>query len=124
MTKPRLLLFYERLLPGSQLVNRLQDLGYQVQTVPSPDELPGLTATWLPLLIVADLESSRGDVPGAVRQIRANPQTAHVPVLAFHSSQTPQLAEQARDAGATLVVQDAAVLNHLPQLLNQALEVE
>src|SRR5438445_9362650 len=33
MTTPLALVFYENLLPGSQLVNRLQDLGYRVQTI-------------------------------------------------------------------------------------------
>ncbi len=33
MTEPLALVLYERLLPGSQVVNRLQDLRYRVQTV-------------------------------------------------------------------------------------------
>ena len=33
MTQPLALVLYERLLPGSQLVNRLQDLNYRVQVI-------------------------------------------------------------------------------------------
>ena len=33
MTQPLALFFTRRLMPGSQLVNRLQDLKYRVQTV-------------------------------------------------------------------------------------------
>ena len=33
MTKPLALVFYERLMPGSQLVNGLQDLGYRVLAI-------------------------------------------------------------------------------------------
>ena len=33
MTQPLALVLYEKLLPGSQLVNRLQDLNYRVQTI-------------------------------------------------------------------------------------------
>ncbi len=33
MTQPLALVFYEKLMPGSQLVNRLQDLNYRVQAV-------------------------------------------------------------------------------------------
>ena len=33
MTKPLAIIHYERLMPDSQLLDRLQDLGYRVQTV-------------------------------------------------------------------------------------------
>lgn len=122
--QPLALLCYERLLPGTQLVNRLQDLGYRVQTVPAAGDLPACTASWLPLIVLADLEITRGDVFDAVRKIRGNPSTAHVPILAFHGAEGAGLAAAAHEAGATLVVQDTALLNHLPQLLNQALEVD
>ena len=124
MTQPLALLFYERLLPGTQLVNRLQDLGYRVQTVATADDLPACTAAGLPLLVLADLQAGRGDVLRAFRAIRADPATAHVPILAFHSTEGAALAASAQEAGATLVVQDTALLNHLPQILNQALEVD
>ena len=34
MTQPLALVWYEKLMPGSKLVNRLQDLGYRVLTAP------------------------------------------------------------------------------------------
>ena len=33
MTRPLALVFYEKFMPGSQLVNRLQDLNYRVRVV-------------------------------------------------------------------------------------------
>ena len=36
MIQPLALVFYERLLPGSQVVNRLQDMRYRVQVVGDP----------------------------------------------------------------------------------------
>src|SRR2546423_14440364 len=36
MTQPLALVFYESLMPGSQVVNRLQDLKYRVQTINDP----------------------------------------------------------------------------------------
>ena len=36
MTEPLALVVYEKLLPGSQIVNRLQDLNYRVQTISDP----------------------------------------------------------------------------------------
>jgi CheY-like chemotaxis protein len=124
VTQPLALLFYERLLPGTQLVNRLQDLGYRVQTVATADDLPALTSAGLPLLVLADLQAGRGDLWRAFRAIRADPATAHVPILAFYGSEGAALAASAQEAGATLVVQDTALLNHLPQILNRALEVD
>jgi hypothetical protein len=54
-----------------------------------------------------------------------NPATSHLPVIAFCSEHTgTDLQVQAQAAGATLVVSDTALLNHLPQCLDQALQVE
>ena len=39
MTQPLALVVYEKLLPGTQLVNRLQDLHYRVQAVTDADTL-------------------------------------------------------------------------------------
>ena len=39
MTQPLALVLYEKLLPGSQLVNRLQDLNYRVQVIPDAEKL-------------------------------------------------------------------------------------
>jgi hypothetical protein len=36
MTQPPALVCCERLMPGSRLVNKLQDLNYRVQTVNGP----------------------------------------------------------------------------------------
>ena len=57
MTQPLALVFYEKLLPGSQLVNRLQDLNYRVLAV---NDLPALLRSAQsegPMLAVVDLES-------------------------------------------------------------------
>ena len=42
MTQPLALIFFERLMPGSQLVNRLQDMKYRVQAV---NNIASLAAT-------------------------------------------------------------------------------
>ena len=40
--QPLALVLYEKLLPGTQLVNRLQDLNYRVQTVNDAALLTGV----------------------------------------------------------------------------------
>ena len=76
------------------------------------------------MLVFADLVCERLDVCKAIAALRANPGTAHVPVIAFADETETALQESARMAGATLVVTDAAILTHLEQFIERALQVE
>ena len=51
MKQPLALVFYERLLPGTQLVNRLQDLHYRVQTIESAEALPEAAREAMPMVL-------------------------------------------------------------------------
>lgn len=121
MNEPLAILLYEKLMPGSQLVNRLQDLGYRVETLNDADRLPALAEQAKPLVIVADLFGARNKVCDAIARLRQAPATAHVPVIAFAANLDPALQTVAREAGASLVSSEAAITQHLPQLLDQAL---
>ncbi|MST94071.1 MAG: hypothetical protein EXS33_02155 [Pedosphaera sp.] len=116
---PLALVLYEKLLPGSQIMNRLQDLGWRVQTVAEAGVLTEQAARETPMVVLVDLLDQRGDVCAAITRLKKNPGTEHVPVIAFGESESAQQA--ARLAGATLVVNETAILSHLPQLLDQAL---
>ena len=111
-------------MPGSQLVNRLQDLNYRVQPLAEAGQLTAVAATDGPMFIFADLESTRDDVCAVIGQLRRNPKTAHIPILAFADESAEALQTAARQAGATVVVSNTALLAHLPNLLEQALRVE
>jgi len=124
MTRPLALVFYEKLLPGSQIVNRLQDLNYRAQAVSDPSFLMQCAEQAKPLLVVADVQSGQEVVLQALRGLKQNPATQHLPIIAFAVEDTPQLRASAVSAGVTLLVSDAAILNHLPQILDQALQVE
>jgi CheY-like chemotaxis protein len=124
MTKPLALVFYEELLPGSQLVNRLQDLGYRVQTILQLSELAGAAEKEKPMVLLMDLKTASGDVGAAIRQIRTSAQTSHLPILAFTGKRNRKLQESATEAGASLVAFDDAILKQLPQLLEQVLQVD
>ena len=121
VTQPLALVFYRKLLPGSQLVNRLQDLNYRVQPTSEPAQLASFAQTEGPMLIFADLESA-GTLE-LIGRLRGDPVTRHIPIVAFGSEDEPLL-QAAREAGATLVVGETALLAHLPGLLEQALRVE
>ena len=124
MTKPLALVFYENLLPGSQIINRLTDLNYRVLSFHDSYLLEDQAEREKPLVVIADLTSRKTDVCAAIRKLRENPATNHVPVLAFTSQKNVELQNAAREAGATLVASDAAILEQLPHLLEQALQVD
>jgi CheY-like chemotaxis protein len=124
MTQPLALVLYEKLLPGSQLVNRLQDLNYRVQTIADAGKLVECAEQAKPMLVLADLESGASSVCAALARLKQNASTKHLPVIAFSRDDAAELQKAARAAGVTLVVSEAAILTHLPQFLEQALQVE
>jgi CheY-like chemotaxis protein len=119
MSKPLALVCYTNLLPGSQIANRLLDLGYSVQTT-EPAKLDTAAERDMPILVVTEIPR-QADVCGAISRLKAKESTRHIPVLAF--SGATELA-QARAAGASLVASSDAILGQLPHLLEQVLAVE
>ncbi len=124
MTQPLALILYEKLLPGSQLVNRLQDLNYRVQTLTHASNLAECAEQMKPMLVLADLVSKADDVCTAIQRLRQNPATQHIPVVGFGADDSKELQARAQAAGVTLLVSDTAILHHLPECLDQALEVD
>lgn len=122
MTQPLAIVFYEKLLPGTQLVNRLQDLNYRVWAIADVKTLSGAVRQEKPMLVLADLSSSRDEVCAAIRQLKQNPDTQHIPVIGF--APDSDLKAGKNTPQATLVVSETAIVNHLPQFLEQALRVE
>jgi PleD family two-component response regulator len=124
MTQPLALVVYEKLLPGSQLVNRLQDLQYRVQTLGDASKLTECAEQERPMLVLVDLECTKANVFDAIKRLRQTPNTQHLPVIGILSDKAISLQESALSSGVTLVVNDVAILNHLPQFLDQALQVD
>ncbi len=124
MTKPLALLCYEKLLPGSQLITRLEDLGYRVHALLDAHDLAQAAEKERPMVLAIDLTSVKNDICAQIKRIHENPKTNHLPVLAFGPSDEPELQSKAIAAGAKVVIGEEAVLQHLPQLLERALEIE
>ncbi len=124
MNQPLALLLYDKLLPGGQLVNKLQDLGYRVLPVPEPADLVATAERERPLVAVVDLEPHHEKAAAAIAALRAHDSTAHIPVIAFATVRNEAAQEQARQAGATLVTHDTTILAHIGQFLEQALRVD
>jgi DNA-binding response OmpR family regulator len=127
MTSPLALIFYENLLTGNQLINRLSDLGYRAKAVGDVTQFPSLAAAEKPIVVVVELGALAERVCGAVRILRSTPTTEHVPVLALFKSTSKaedcKLTAAAQAAGVTLLAHDEAFLSQLPELLQQVLDV-
>ncbi len=121
MTSPLAILCYEKLLPGSQMVNRLEDLAYRVEVLNDASRLVETARRVMPMVVLVDMESAEGDTPGGIRQLRETEATAHIPVLAFTAQENVSAQESARDAGASLVASEEAILDQLPSLLDHVL---
>jgi CheY-like chemotaxis protein len=124
MAEPLALVVYEKVLPGTQLVNRLEDRGYRVHAFNDPAALAGHAAREKPMLALVDIGLKLAENCAAITQLRQNQATAHVPVIALVPPADAQAQDAARAAGATLVVRDSTILAHLDQFLAQALEVD
>src|SRR5262249_43202321 len=111
MTQPLALILYERLLPGTQLVNRLQDLNYRVQTLADANLLVAPAEQANPMLVLADLEASRNSACAAIAELKKNPATQHLPVIAFARENARDLEAAAKAAGVTFLVTETALLN-------------
>jgi len=124
MTQPLALVVYEKLLPGTQLVNRLQDLNYRVRAVMDSNTLVAIARQEKPMLVLADLQSSRNDICKVIAELRNDASTQHIPVIAVAKEGDSSLQKAAQTAGATLVAGETAILSHLSQFLDRALQVE
>lgn len=123
MMKPLALIFYERLLPGSQLANRLSDLGYRVQTLEEPSLILETAREQRPIVLLMDLISRKASICDIIQEVRRHEETAHLPIIGFAAQQNKKIQDDAVKAGATLVAIDDALLPQLPHLLEQALDV-
>lgn len=124
MTSPLALMVYENLLPGSQLADRMKEEGYRVVVRAGSDGLVEQATRDMPLVIIIDLVTKQDDLCPAIRALKSNPPTSHIPVLAFSNNQNASLQIAAREAGAAMVSSDQAILGQLPALLEQLLRVE
>ena len=125
MTKPLAMVAYGNILLGSQLVNRMVDLGYRILTISDMGILASQAASEKPLLLILDLSAAQNGNPlEVIRNIRSTETTTHLPILAITQKTDPAFHGDLQKAGATLVAIDSAVIQQLPHLLEQVLSLE
>jgi CheY-like chemotaxis protein len=122
VTQPLALVYFQRPLPGNQLVNRLQDLNYRVRSVGSAAELATQSKATGVMLVLADVEGAGLELIQKFRVLREDEATRHLPIVAFADSQTDL--DAAQTAGSTMAVDTTALLAHLSVVLDQALSVD
>ena len=124
MTKPLALCYYENSLLGNQLVNRLQDLGYRVETVGDPGQVVPRASQDCPFVVLMDLGFRTEDTCRVITELKQKVETSHVPILAFGPQRDGAWQASAHTAGATLVAVDSGLLQQLPDLLDHVLRIE
>lgn len=124
MTKPLAVVFYESLLPGSQLANKLADLGWRVLTSGRAADVAELVRKEMPMVLIAQLTLKQGDFCGVISELKRDPALAHIPVIGYTALRNQKLQDAAVKAGAKLVAAESAILDQLPHLLEHALAVE
>jgi CheY-like chemotaxis protein len=102
----------------------LQDSGYRVLTVAGADSLVACAESEKPMILFADLVSTRAKVPEMIAKLKQNAATNHLPVIAFVDEKDAATQTAARSAGADLVVHEGALLDHLQHFLDQALHLD
>jgi len=122
MVQPVAIVLNDRVVIGAQLEQKLEGLDYRVKVSDNPDALVTLAVEHKPLVVLVDLATDTSFEAAAA--LASNPDTRHVPVLGYAHDVRSDLQSRANNAGIALVVTDSAVLQHLKQLLDQALHVE
>ena len=89
----------------------------------APDELVARAEAEKPMVVFADLEGAEEPVTLAVERLRARAATSHLPVIGFRREMDDAAQASFIERGFTLTVNEAAILSHLPQLLDRALDV-
>jgi two-component system cell cycle response regulator DivK len=121
--EPLAVLVCDNLLLLSRIANALQQIKYRVRTLRDPAALLAVARDEQPLFVILDLTLKSGDPCAAVAQLKADDSLKHLPVLAFADHTNKPLLDRARAAGADAVTSNAAVAQHLPQLIEQLLAV-
>jgi CheY-like chemotaxis protein len=122
MVQPLAIILNDRVVVGAQLEQKLEALDYRVKTSDDPGGLGSLALELKPLVVLVDL--AKAENLEAAAALKRHPETRHVPVVGYAPDVQPELQASADQAGLSLVLTDSAVLQHLKQLLEQALQVD
>jgi CheY-like chemotaxis protein len=96
--------------------------GFYVRTAATIAEFHALLALWSPHVILTDLEMPELDGATLCQQLRADPETAKIPIVLFSSASNEDLARIAEAVGADAYLSKRSGYQELPGLLKQLCE--
>jgi DNA-binding response OmpR family regulator len=123
VNEPLALLLCARGLIATQLAERLEALRYRKRVITEPGDLKSVALTEKAMVVLADLDGNEDAVIEAVQQLRADSAAAHIPVIGFRRELDESLQNLVLGRGFTIAVNDGAMLSHVAQLLDRALDV-
>jgi len=124
VAQPLALVVSERTIPGTQLLGKLNDLGYRTEHLKDLGRLIQVAEYMKPLVIFMDLEWKTRDPLVSINSLVRNPATEYTPIIAYAPMSEEDRLERALNTGATLVTVDSRVLPQLERLLDQAMEID
>lgn len=108
----------EDLMFGIKISEAAKRLGLHTEFVRTQEEALS-KARELPLLVVLDLNYSAASPVPLIAQLKQDPETKSVPLLAFVSHVHAELKQKAQEAGAEMVLARSAFSQNLPQILKR-----
>ncbi len=119
---PTVLIVDDSLSARRALAQVVKDAGYDIRTAKDGVEAVEITEKKVPNILLVDMEMPRMNGMELTAYIRANPETADIPVIMVTSRSTEKHREQASSAGVnvhlTKPFSEDDLLDHISKLLN------
>jgi PleD family two-component response regulator len=123
VNEPLALLLCSRRLIAIQLTERLEALRYRIVVLDEPAQLRTQAEADKAMVVFADMEGRDEALIAAVKQLRSNASTSHIPVIGFRRELDDAAQSALTAQGFATVVNETAILSHLTQLLDRALDI-
>jgi CheY-like chemotaxis protein len=104
---------------SSKIGETLRHLGYRALVTGRVDEFEEQVRREQPGLALVDLGLRGVDWAAAIRRLRAAPELADLPIIAFGPHRDLELRERALEAGCTEVVANSKFVTDLPHLVER-----
>jgi CheY-like chemotaxis protein len=105
---------------GARVQSALAQMGWTPVMTPNPGGALERIRDSPPLLLLVELGAGNPARIQFLRDLRALPEGAQLPVLAFGSHKAKPMLEEARAAGATLVVSNGTLVSRFPDVVQKA----
>lgn len=119
-----ILLVEDNELNSDMLTRRLVRRGFDVLLAEDGEQGVEMAKTRSPDLILMDMSLPVLDGWEATQQIKADPQTAHIPVIALTAHAMPEDRERAKEVGCDDFEPKPVDLTHLVETINTILNVD